>query len=785
MKAVKEAINILELNKIKGFVLGHCASSLGHDKVNNLKPSTDPSEVEYALNQSEEALRIIMALGEAPMGGVTDITEAIKRARISAMLSPQELLDISRLLYAVSSLKSFTERLGYIRVSAPIFSNQAGMLVGLASLQKAINDCIDESGYVLDSASTELRSIRRQIKSAESKVKERVNQIMAEKRTKLTDALVTMRNDRYVLPVKVEAKNSFGGTIHDQSSTGNTYYIEPREVVELNNKLQELHVEERREIDRILRVLTEEVKLHTESLALNVEIMSEIDFMFAKGKYARAIRASRPKMNTQGVIRLVQARHPLIDGNKVVPNDVELGDEYSTIVITGPNTGGKTVTLKTVGLLTLMAQSGLLVPAHETSELAIFDQVFADIGDEQSIEQSLSTFSSHMTNIVRIIERLTVNCLVLFDELGAGTDPKEGASLAIALLDYVKARGARIIATSHYPELKAYAYENDDVINASVEFNVETLSPTYRLLVGVPGRSNAFEISKRLGLRDLILDKARTFVEEERTELTDLITKLEDRGLELDKEIQGLQENNRQVAVMKLDYEKKLEKFEKEKEREMEAIKKEAFETVRQSHEEAAAIVAELRQLKKSADVSVKDHELTEKLTALKTSETKQAQQFVKKASNNRELKPGDEVTILSLNRQGELVAKGKNGEWSVALGMMKVNIKESDLQYKGKAKKQKEPSVKSRVSMKKSANVGIQLDLRGERFEDAMNMLDKYFDDVLLAGYHTFTVIHGHGTGALRKGVHDYLRKNRHVAGFRFGGAGEGGTGATVVELK
>jgi len=782
---VKESINLLELNKIKSSVLAQCASSLGHRKVEAMMPSTIPSEVEYALNQSEEALLIIMSLGEAPLGGVTDITEAIKRAKISAMLSPSELLDISRLLYAVSALKSFAERLGDMRLSAPIFNNQTAMLVGLGSLQKAINDCIDESGYVLDSASPELRTIRRQIKTSEANVKERVNQIMVEKRTKLTDNIVTMRNDRYVLPVKMEAKNTFGGTIHDQSSTGNTYYIEPREVVELNNKLQELHVEERREIDRILRMLTEEVKLHTDSLALNVDILSEIDFMFAKGKYARLIRAIRPKMNTSGIIRLVQARHPLIDGNKVVPNDIELGDEYSTIVITGPNTGGKTVTLKTVGLLTLMAQSGLLIPAHETSELAIFDQVFADIGDEQSIEQSLSTFSSHMTNIVRIIERLTVNSLVMFDELGAGTDPKEGASLAIALLDYVKARGARIIATSHYPELKAYAYENDDVINASVEFNVETLSPTYRLLVGVPGRSNAFEISKRLGLRDKILDAARSFVEEGRTELTDLITKLEDRGLELDKEIQTLQESNRQAAVLKLDYEKKLEKFEKEKDREIEAIKKEAFETIRKSREEAAAIVAELRDMKKASATDIKDHELTERLTALKNSESKQAQQFIKKAQNQHELRIGDEVTILSLNRQGELVAKNKNGEWSVALGMMKMNIKESDLQYIGKAKKKKEPSAKSRVSVKKSAHVGIQLDLRGERYEDAMAMLDKYFDDVLLAGYQNFTVIHGHGTGALRKGVHEYLRKNRHVADFRFGGAGEGGTGATVVELK
>ena len=416
--------------------------------------------------------------------------------------------------------------------------------------------------------------------------------------------------------------------------------------------------------------------------------------------------------------------------------------------------------------------------------MAIFDHVFADIGDEQSIEQSLSTFSSHMTNIVKIMERLTVNSLILFDELGAGTDPKEGASLAISILNYVKVRGARTIATSHYPELKAYAYEQDDVINASVEFNVETLSPTYRLLVGVPGRSNAFEISKRLGLKEAILNQARSYVESERTEMTDLITKLEDRGLQLDQEIQHLQQQNTLVEEMKKEYEQKLAKFEAEREKVLEDIKKEAFESVRQAKEEAEQIVMDLRQAKKMADLSMKDHELTEKLTSLKKAEAKQAEQFKKKAQNKQPLKPGDEVMVLSLNRQGELIEQTKNGEWMVQLGMMKVNIKPEDLQYLRKSVQKKETK-KGQMVHKRNSHVGIQLDLRGERYEDAMLMLDKYFDDVLLAGYQTITIIHGHGTGALRQGVHKYLKQNKHVASFRFGGAGEGGTGATVVELK
>lgn len=781
---MKQAIQILEFNKIKQTVDSLCACSLGQKRVEYLSPSIDEKQVEYSLNQSDEALKIILALGEAPLGGVTDITEAIKRAKISAMLSAQELLGISRLLYAVSQLKTFSERLNEIKVDAPIFSSQVNSLVSLNSLQTAINDCIDETGYILDSASSELRSIRRSIQSTEARIKEKLNHVVSERRNKLTDGIVTIRNERYVVPVRAEAKNTFGGTVHDQSSSGNTYFIEPKEVVDLNNKLQEYHVEERREIERILRALTEEVKKFVDALAVNVEVLGEIDFMFAKGKYARLINGTRPKMNTKGIICLVAARHPLIDQKVVVPNDIELGDEYTTIVITGPNTGGKTVTLKTVGLLTLMAQAGLLIPAHETSQLAIFDHVFADIGDEQSIEQSLSTFSSHMTNIVRIMERLTVNSLILFDELGAGTDPKEGASLAISILDYVKVRGARTIATSHYPELKAYAYENDDVINASVEFNIETLSPTYRLLVGVPGRSNAFEISKRLGLKEAILTTARAYVETERTEMTDLITKLEDRGLELDHEIQLLQKQNQEVEAMRLDYERKIAKFETERERVLEDIKKEAFENIRQAKEEAEQIVADLRQAKKMADLSIKDHELTEKLTSLKNSEAKQAEQFKRKARNKAPLKAGDEVMVLSLNRQGELIEKTKNGDWMVQLGMMKVNIKEEDLEYLRQSVKKKD-SGKGKMIHKRNTNVGIQLDLRGERYEDAMLRLDKYMDEVLLAGYQTVTIIHGHGTGALRQGVHKYLKKNKHVASFRFGGAGEGGTGATVVELK
>ena len=608
---------------------------------------------------------------------------------------------------------------------------------------------------------------------------------MNARKDKLTEPLITLRNGRFTLPVKAEFKNTFKGTIHDQSSSGHTTYIEPAEVVQLSNKLQALQVEEKAEIEKILRTLTNQVAEHAEPLNLNVDVIRQLDFMFAKGRYANQINAIMPRITTASTLKLIKARHPLIDQKEVIANDIVLEREAKAMVITGPNTGGKTVTLKTMGLLSLMMQSGLLIPAHPSSEMIIFDQIFADIGDEQSIEQSLSTFSSHMTNIVYITKNLTSNSLVLFDELGAGTDPKEGASLAMAILDYVKTRAKLTVATSHYSELKAYAYNETDVVNASVEFNVETLSPTYRLLLGVPGRSNAFEISKKLGLLETILKTAQAGNAANQTEVSELITKIEDKGLELDHLLQTTQLENKAALALKKDYEQKLEKFEKTKEKEIEKARLEGELAVKEARETAERIVKELREAKKHA--SVKDHELTEKLATLNEQEARHREKFKKKAHNEKPLEVGDEVMILSLARQGELVKLNKNGEWVVAMGVMTINIKSDDLQYiKPPDKPKKKHHGGGSMSVKGATNVRSSLDLHGLRYEEAMRVLDQYFDQALLANYDTITIVHGFGTGALRKGVHKYLKgKNKYVRDFRYGGEAEGGMGATVVTLR
>jgi len=776
---------ILEFDKIKDILRTYCQTELGFSLVDELRVLTIEKQIKYRLNESNEALMIIRALDIAPLGGAMDISELVKRAEIGSVLSAPDLLTIKNLLGVVTNLNNFKKRLADIDMETSMLDKQLEFATPIRPLQDAITACIDETGTVLDSASPELRRIRRAIHAATGKARERINHILNARKDKLTEPLIALRNGRFTLPVKAEFKNTFGGTIHDQSASGHTTYIEPVEVVELSNKLQALQVEEKAEIERILRMLTNQVAEHVEELNLNTDVIRQLDFMFAKGRYANHLNAVMPRLTANGMLKLIKARHPLIDQDEIVANDVVLEKKAKAMVITGPNTGGKTVMLKTIGLLSLMMQSGMLIPAHSSSEMIIFDQIFADIGDEQSIEQSLSTFSSHMTNIVHITKKITKNSLVLFDELGAGTDPKEGASLAMAILDYVKTRARLTVATSHYSELKAYAYDATDVVNASVEFDVDTLSPTYRLLLGIPGRSNAFEISKKLGLLDVILEHAQAGNAANQTEVSALITKIEDKGLELDHLLQETEAQNKAAFALKKDYEQRLESFEKLKEKEIEKARLEGELAVKEARATAEQIVRELRETKKHANV--KDHELTEKLSTLNEQEAKLREKFKKKASNEKPLEVGDEVMILSLARQGELVKLNKNGEWTVAMGIMTINIKPEDLQYiepLGKPKKKHDIRGGS-MSVKVATNVRSSLDLHGLRYEEAMHMLDQYFDQALLANYDTITIVHGLGTGALRKGVHKYLKGNSYVRDYRLGREAEGGMGATVVTLK
>ncbi|WP_230137443.1 endonuclease MutS2, partial [Peribacillus frigoritolerans] len=656
----------------------------------------------------------------------------------------------------------------------------------LIDLQQEITYAVSEHGEVMDSASDKLRTLRNQIRTNESRVREKLESMIRSSNasTMLSDAIITIRNDRFVIPVKQEYRSVYGGIIHDQSSSGQTLFIEPQAIVQLNNVLQETRVKETQEIERILIELSEKVGAFTPELLHNVKVLAQIDFLVAKAKYAKAIKGSKPILNNEGRVKLFKAKHPLIPNDVVVANDIFLGDEFTTIVITGPNTGGKTVTLKTIGLCTLMAQSGLQIPALDGSETAVFSSVYADIGDEQSIEQSLSTFSSHMVNIVDILKHVDYDSLVLFDELGAGTDPQEGAALAISILDEVYKRGARVIATTHYPELKAYGYDREGVINASVEFNVETLSPTYKLLIGVPGRSNAFEISKRLGLEENVISNARGHIGEDTNKVENMIASLEDSRKKAEEEELEAKNHLKQAEILHKDLQKQIDEYHQERDAMVEKAAKEAATIVENAQREAEAIIADLRKLRLEKHADVKEHELIDAKKRLEEAAPK-----VKKTTNkaarplDKSLKPGDEVKVVSFGQKGHLIEKVSNNEWQVQIGIMKMKVKESDLEF---IKSTKVKETKPLTTIKgRDYHVSVELDLRGERFENAISRVEKYVDDALLAGYSSVSIIHGKGTGALRSGVQEYLKNHRSVKRIRFGEAGEGGTGVTVVEFK
>jgi len=531
-------LKTLEFNKILTKLEEFASSVLGVEKIKNLKPSTELNEVVEMQNETDEAAHVLRLKGHAPLSGIHNINPHVKRAEIGGVLNAIELMQTASTIYAGRSMKRFIEGLLENEVEIPILEDKVNQIVILTDLEKQIKNAIDENGEVLDSASDTLRSIRQQARRSEGKIREKLEGLIRNRNAQkmLSDSIITIRNERYVIPVKQEYRAHYGGIVHDQSSSGQTLFIEPQAIVELNNALRELQLKEKQEIERILAELSAMVAESGEDLNHLVGILAELDFIFAKARFGKEMKATKPKINQDGIIRLFKARHPLLPIEEAIANDITLGDEYTSMVITGPNTGGKTITLKTVGLLTLMGQAGLQIPASEGSEVAVFKEVFADIGDEQSIEQSLSTFSSHMVNIVDILKKVDHESLVLFDELGAGTDPQEGAALAISILDEVYQRGAHVIATTHYPELKAYGYNRPGVINASVEFDVETLRPTYKLLIGIPGRSNAFEISKRLGLSDSVISYARTMIDTESNEVENMIASLEKSRKEAEDE---------------------------------------------------------------------------------------------------------------------------------------------------------------------------------------------------------------------------------------------------------
>ncbi|QVK19445.1 endonuclease MutS2 [Mycoplasmatota bacterium] len=775
----------LEIDKILKKLGPYTSCSLGQEAIEEIEISNDIDLIQSLLNETDEALHLLYRMGEIPLGGISDIRAFVKRAKIGGVLAISDLVQITDFIYGVYQMKLYLDKLENQKISCDLIGDYINQLVNLNSLRKEIELCIDIHGHIVDNATPRLKEIRTQIKVMESRTKEKINRILSTKKEYLTDSIITIRNDRYVLPVKVEYKNSFQGIIHDMSQSGNTVYIEPKAIVEMNNKVNALIHEEKEEIQKILRRLTELVAENDGALLENSAIVKSLDFIFAKAKFARDMNAVKPIINSEGIIKIFKGRHPLIDQDEVVPNDIFLGEEYQTIIITGPNTGGKTVTLKTVGLFTLMMQAGLLVPANYQTELAVFDNVFADIGDEQSIEQSLSTFSSHMKNIIHITSDITINSLVLLDELGAGTDPKEGAALAVSILDYLNERGSRIIATTHYSELKTYAYNSDNIINASVEFDVETLRPTYKLLIGIPGRSNALDISRRLGLNNDIITKATEQLETEKTDVNKLIIQLENQGLYLDKLINENEMIKTDLLNEKKQVEQQNNEFNQYKAQLKSKAQQEAQLIVKKAQQDVETIIDELKELKKTKKANYKEHEVIDIKSKLNTNQYYKEDKKV--STTYKSLQPGNLVKVLTLNRTGELLEKVNETEWLVQIGILSSRIHEKNLELiEGKGNNNKKAkNSQNKVSVVKQSKCLLELDLRGLRYEDALIKLDKFIDSAMLGNYHQVSIIHGHGTGALRKGVQSYLKKCPYVKSFRFGGDGEGGLGVTVVSFN
>ncbi|MBC1643251.1 endonuclease MutS2 [Listeria welshimeri] len=783
----KKVEAILEFDKIKKQLTEFASSSLGEQAILELAPATDFQVVQKSQLETEEGAKIIRLRGSAPITGLTDVFAHLKRLEIGGDLNGLEIYQIGSNLRVSRQMKNFMTDLLEMGVELPLLGALSDELLVLKEVEEDIAISVDESGKILDTASEALSTIRRTLRRTEDRVREKLESYLRDRNASkmLSDAVITIRNDRYVIPVKQEYKGHYGGIVHDQSASGQTLFIEPQSVVDLNNERKALQAKEKQEIERILAEISASLAGWINEIHHNTFILGRYDFIFAKARFGKAMKAVTPHLSSAGIVHLIAARHPLLDAANVVANDIYLGEDFTTIVITGPNTGGKTITLKTLGLLTLMAQSGLQIPAQEDSTIAVFEHVFADIGDEQSIEQSLSTFSSHMTNIVSILEKVNHKSLILYDELGAGTDPQEGAALAIAILDASHEKGASVVATTHYPELKAYGYNRVHATNASVEFNVETLSPTYKLLIGVPGRSNAFDISRRLGLSENIITEARSLVDTESADLNDMISSLEEKRNLAETEYEEARELARGADALLKDLQKEITNYYQQKDKLMEQAREKAANIVTKAEVEAEEIIHELRTMQLNGVAGIKEHELIDAKTRLGKAKPKTINKTIPQAPKQKPhvFQVGDNVRVLSLGQKGTLLNKISDKEWNVQIGIIKMKIKTTDLEYIQPETPKKQRIITSVHSSDSPAK--SELDLRGERYEDALQKVDKYLDEALLAGYPQVAIIHGKGTGALRTGVTEYLKNHRMVKSIRFGAAAEGGNGVTIVEFK
>ena len=788
----KKVLHVLEYDKIMERLTEKATSEQGRKLTSSLVPMTDLEAINQAQTETADALGYLFRKGSTSFGGNKDLGMCIKSLEIGSVLSIPELLRIAAFLENVSRIKSYgrKEREDVPADSLDVYFES---LEPLTLLSNEIRRCILSEEEIADDASPNLKRIRRSMTITNDRIHSHLaSMINGSCRTYLQDAVITMRNNRYCIPVKSEYKGQVQGMVHDQSSTGSTFFIEPAAVVSLNNELRELELEEQKEIAVILAGLSAQTGAYTEVLTKNQQAMTSLDFIFAKASLAMEQNATMPIFNTDHQIQIRQGRHPLLDKKKVVPIDIQLGSDFDLLIITGPNTGGKTVSLKTVGLLTLMGQAGLHIPALDRSQLSIFTQVYADIGDEQSIEQSLSTFSSHMTNIVSILQQADADSLCLFDELGAGTDPTEGAALAISVLDYLHGRGIRTMATTHYSELKVYALSTPFVENACCEFSVETLRPPYRLLIGIPGKSNAFAISSKLGLPDHIIEDAKRHITEDKESFEDLLANLENSRLTIEKERMEIESYKNEVKALKQRLEAKQEKIDQSKER----ILREANEKAREILQDAKDLADEtIRTFQKvEAGVSIKDLEksrqkvrdkISEKNSKLSPKDDKPTHKVLKP----NQIKPGDSVKVVSMGLKGTVSSlPDKNGNLFVQCGIIRSKVSLSDLvlveeETINTGKMQRSSSGK--LKMSKTYSVSTEINLLGRTVDEALSELDKYLDDAYLAHLPSVRVVHGKGTGALRNAVHNYLRKNKVVKRYRLGEFGEGDAGVTIVEFK
>ncbi|SJO85862.1 MutS2 protein [Clostridioides difficile] len=790
----EKSLRVLEYNKIIDLLKKKASSSLGLKYIENLVPNTDFVEVKSMLEETSEAQSIIIKRGSVGLEGIHDIEDKVKRAYIGASLDPGSLIMIADTLRVARRLRNSLSSSDEEDFNYPIIQSLSNSLYVYKDIEDQIYNAIISEVEISDNASSTLRDIRRRIAKKNQSIRSKLNSIISSTTYQkyLQDAIISLRGDRFVVPVKSEYRSQVAGIVHDQSSSGATLFIEPMTIVEMNNELRQLKLGEQEEIERILSELSAMVGEVSEDLISNQEILGRLDFAFSKGKLSIQMRGIEPTLNEDKYLNIKNGRHPLLDKKKVVANTIYLGRDFHTLVITGPNTGGKTVTIKTVGLFALMTQSGLHIPADYGSSMCVYDNVFADIGDEQSIEQSLSTFSSHMTNIVSILQNVTADSLVIFDELGAGTDPVEGAALAIAVLEDINSVGAKCIATTHYSELKNYALTKSGVENAAVEFDIETLSPTYKLLIGVPGKSNAFEISRKLGLSDYVISRAKEYINTENIALEDVLQNVEKNRIKAVEDREEAERLKEEIEKLKVEYDEKLEKLVSQRDKMIEKAKSEAFSIIRQAKEEVDIIIKELRSLEQeraSKEKNRKIEELRKELTSSMGSlQPTVKSMIVPKVSNKeiKDLKPGEEVKVITLNQNGSVVSVDKKRKEAVVqIGIMKMTLPFKSLQKTRKDVSTNVTKSTRNIIRSKSGSVKNEVDLRGLNLEEAIMEVEKYLDDAYVAGLESVTVIHGIGTGVLKAGLQDILRRNRHVKSQRGGQYGEGGAGVTIVKLK